>query len=122
MKISNLNVQIVRFVDEHQPGWVACEFQDVEGHRHTVIDKVPILTNEDLRADSAYPKPGTLPCEVLDQWKDSNGAELARISTRYPLDDQSIEGLSEFVVAATQLSPGAHPRMAGSRDVEEEQY
>jgi hypothetical protein len=104
MEVLNLTVEIVRFVDEHQPGWVACEFQDAEGHRHTIIDKVPIFTSEDLRRDSTYPKPGTIPCEILGRWQDATGRELARISTAHPLDDKSAEGLSEFVVEAAQLS------------------
>ena len=104
MEVLNLLVQIVRFVDGHQPGWVACEFEDVEGRRHTLIDKVPIFTSEDLRADSIYPKPGTMPCEILGRWRDANGRELARISTANPLDNKSAEGLSEFVVAVAQLS------------------
>jgi hypothetical protein len=104
MEVLNLAVQIVRFVDEHQPGWVACEFEDVEGRRHTIIDKVPIFTTADLRADSAYPKPGSMPCEILDRWRDASGRELARISTANPLNNKSAEGLSEFVVATAQLS------------------
>jgi hypothetical protein len=103
MKISNLAVRIVRFVDDGFPGWVACEFDDIEGRRHTIIDKVPIFTSDDLGSDSAYPVSGSMPCEVLAPWRDQSGRELARISTENPLDDKSEEGLSEFVVAASEL-------------------
>ena len=41
---ADLAVQIVRFVDECQPGVVACEFVDADGHLHTLIDKVPIFS------------------------------------------------------------------------------
>jgi hypothetical protein len=41
---SQLAVWIVRFVDQHFPGWVECEFIDAEGRRHTVRDKVPVFT------------------------------------------------------------------------------
>ena len=105
--IQNLAVQIVRFVDEHQPGWVECEFADAEGRKHVFTDKVPIFTREDLWTDSVYPRPGTMTCEVLARWRDASGRELARISTANPLDDVSTEGLSEFVVLSTQLSPSA---------------
>jgi hypothetical protein len=100
----NLAVQIVRLVDEDQPGWVACEFDDVEGRRHTIVDKVPIFTADDLGPDSTYPRAGSMPCEVLRRWRDESGRDLALISTERPLDDKSAEGLSEFVVAASQLS------------------
>ena len=102
--IANLSVQIVRFVDSHQPGWVACEFSDSMGRRHTVIDKAPIFSAEDLRKDSAYPRPGKMPCEILLRWKDASGNELAHITIASPLDDKSEEGLSEFVVHETLLS------------------
>jgi hypothetical protein len=102
-KIYNLRVQIMRYVDDSQPGWVACEFEDAEGHRHTLIDKGPIFTSESLRSNSSYPKPGGMPCEVLATWWDSNGRELARISTEYPLYNRSAEGQSEFVVLSSEL-------------------
>jgi hypothetical protein len=103
-QIQSLAVQIVRFVGDDQPGWVECEFKDAEGRRHTLIDKVPIFTGEDLPAGSSYPKPGTLPCETLAHWRDATGRELARISTANPLDDKSAKGLSEFIVLSTQLT------------------
>jgi hypothetical protein len=104
MEVANVLVQIVRFVDGHEPGWVACEFKDAEGRGHTFIDKVPIFTREDIRADSTFPKQGVMPCELLDHWRDMNGRELVRISTGKPLDNKSVEGLSEFVVLAADLS------------------
>jgi hypothetical protein len=100
----NLAVNIVRFTDDHFPGWVASEFMDAEGHRHTIIDKVPGLSLEDLDATSKYPRPGAARCEVLDRWQDSQGRELARISLVRPDGLESTEGLSEFVVISAQLS------------------
>jgi hypothetical protein len=82
---------------------VACEFVDAEGRRHTLIDKVPIFTVELLDATSNYPKPGSVGCEVLNQWEDGKGRKLVRISTAKPFDIESTEGLSEFVVLSTQL-------------------
>ena len=99
MPIEDLAVQIVRFVDESQPGWVEVEFTDAEGRRHTFVDKAPIFTSEFLWVDSSYPKPGEMQCEVLARWRDANGRELARIRTL-----ESAEGLSEFVVLSEQLS------------------
>lgn len=103
--IQNLAVQIVHFVDQHQPGWVECEFADAEGRKHLFTDKVPVFTREDLWTDSAHPRLGSMPCEVLARWRDSSGRELVRISTANPLGDESAEGLSEFVVLSSQLSP-----------------
>ena len=96
-------------MDGSQPGWVACEFKDAQGRRHTIVDKVPAFTSENLRADSAYPRPGILPCEVLSRWRDTSGRDLVRISTANPLGDESAEGLSVFEVEATKVSEGKAP-------------
>jgi hypothetical protein len=75
------------------------------GAGHTFIDKAPVFTSEALDANSVYPRPGVMACEVVERWTASDGRELARISTANPLAGKSAEGLSEFVVAAEQLVP-----------------
>ena len=99
-----LRVEIARFVDDSQPGWVECEFVDADGRRHTLRYKVPIFSTEWLDAASAYPQPGDAGCEVLAQWKGELGREVVRITTARPCDIESSEGLSEFVVLASQLA------------------
>jgi hypothetical protein len=37
----SLRVQIVRFVDEYQPGIVECQFRDADGQMHSAIGKLP---------------------------------------------------------------------------------
>jgi hypothetical protein len=99
-----LALQIVRFVDDSQPGFVECEFVDAAGRRHTLLDKVPIFSHEFLDAHSVYPRPGTANCEVLAQWTDDQGRELARVSTARPFGIESREGLSEFIVLSDQVT------------------
>lgn len=101
----SLAVEVVRFVDETQPGWVACEFQDVEGNRHTFIDKVPIFTAKFLDTTSSYPQLGTVRCEILGRFRDEKNRELAKITTVRPDYVESTDGLSEFTVLSTQLQP-----------------
>jgi hypothetical protein len=96
--LGQLAVQIVRFVDDAQPGWVACEFLDAHGRTHTLIDKAPIFTDKMLEATSVYPQLGSVGCEVLARWKDASGRELLRVSTAKPCWITSTEELSEFVV------------------------
>ena len=100
-----LAVQIVRFVDdEPQPGIVACEFIDANGHRHTLIDKVPMCSGERLDANSTYPQPGAVRCEALGTWHDAHGRDVVRITIGLPDHIESSEGVSEFVVLSDQLS------------------
>jgi hypothetical protein len=108
-KIKSIPVQITRFVDDSFPGWVECEFLDAEGRRHHLIDKVPIFTTELLDATSTYPTEGIVRCEVLERSKDDMRAELVRVTTARPDTVESTEGLSEFVVFATQLHPDPWP-------------
>jgi hypothetical protein len=100
----NLRVSIIRFVDEHQPGFVECEFTDAEGIVHTLTDKVPIFSFEDLWSDSVYPQPGFARCEVLSRSQDSQGRKLARVTIARPDSLESTTGLSEFVVLESQIS------------------
>lgn len=108
-----IRVQIVRFVDDHQPGRVECDFEDADGRRHVVRDKVPIFTCEDVDADSHYPAFGIICCEVLERFKDAAGREVARISTENPWGVEALEGLSEFVVLFEML---ARSQEANTRD------
>ena len=95
----SLSLNIVRFVDDSQPGWVACEFTDADGVLHTLIDKIPIFTSDDIWTDSTYPHPGVAECEVLDSFQDQAGRELVRIDLI-----ESTEGVSEFVVLKSQVA------------------
>ena len=98
-----LSVQIVRFVSrEPQPGVVACEFVDADNRTHTIVDKLAIFTAVDLDDLGPYPTNGVVRCEVLGTWKNPEGRELVRITTRRD-GVESTEGLSEFVVLRKQL-------------------
>lgn len=101
--LSQLVVKIVRFVDDAQPGWVACEFEDADGRRHTLIDKVPIFTDKMLDSSSTYPQDGAAPCRVLSKWSDARVGELVRLTTDLPAAIESTDGLSEFIVHASQI-------------------
>jgi hypothetical protein len=103
---SQLAVWIVRFVDQHFPGWVECEFIDAEGRRHTVRDKVPVFTSETLDSASLYPQEGTISCTALARWRDGRGSELVRITIARPFAIESTDGQTEFIVLAEQVSPG----------------
>lgn len=102
--LPELIVDIVRFVDNNQPGWVECEFTDAEGRRHLIIEKVPGVTSENLDVGSKYPTPGAVRCVVLKRYEDETGRELVCISTASPWSIESTEGLSEFTVPAILIT------------------
>jgi hypothetical protein len=52
-----VTVQISRFVDEHQPGFVECILMDALGESHLFVEKVPVVSTDDLWSTSSYPQP-----------------------------------------------------------------
>ena len=102
-----LAVQISRFVDEYQPGIVECLFVDANGHRHLFIEKVPIVTTENLWSTSSYPRPGTIAGEVEAEWREDDGRVLARVNTERPWGVESTTGETHFVVLASELQHDA---------------
>jgi len=98
----SLTVEISRFVDEHFPGFVECTLIDAAGTRHTIVDKVPIVTLANLSSTSSYPQPGAVRGEVEARW-DGGGRAFVQFSTARPDGVESTSGLSTFVVFAEQV-------------------
>lgn len=77
---------------------------DAEGQRHSFLDKVPMLINGEYDAESEYPAPDALRCEVLKRYRDENGRELVRVSTARPDSIESTGGITEFTVPAVLIT------------------
>lgn len=100
----NIKIQIVRFLGwEPQPGIVEFALTDVQGREYKFVDKIPIVSSEELDETSGYPLPETLACEILSRFRDEHGREFVRITTERPSAVESTEGISEFVVLSSQL-------------------
>lgn len=96
-------VEISRFVDAHQPGFVECTLVDAGGTRHFFLEKLPVVTSANLWSGSNYPQPGVIACEVKEEWLNNDGKALAKISTEQPFGVESNAGLTSFVVLQAQL-------------------
>src|ERR1700733_5668803 len=94
MRMPELRVQIVRFVDEEpQPGIVESQFRDAHGKVHSIIDKIPLFTSAHLWSDSKYPQPGFIECRVLERISSATG-NLARVTVgayHFELTDEGSE-------------------------------
>lgn len=99
-----VTIQITRFIDIAQPGFVECRLIDAEGQAHTFIEKVPIVSQENLHACSAYPRPGKIACIIEKQWEDNSGRKLAQISTEQPDHVESTIGKTCFMVLHALLN------------------
>jgi len=100
-----ISITISRFVDEHLPGFVECELIDAQGERHTFLEKVPIVTRETLWSSSSYPRSGSIPCLVEENWQDESGQLVVSVSTELPFHVESVAGQSNFVVLASDVLP-----------------
>ncbi len=99
-------VQIERFVDEHFPGFVGCSLIDADGMRHDFIEKVPIVSANDLRSDRFSPQPGFIACIIEEKWIDEQGRNLVRVSTEKPWFIESVAGANRFTVLEEQMFVG----------------
>ena len=99
-----VRVEIVRFVDDDQPGFVECRLIDAWGREWSFVDKVPVFSCEDLWADSNYPCSGSIACEIIQRKVDANGREVVTIDTEKPFDVEATEGGYRFDVFPQQLA------------------
>ena len=98
-----LAVKVVRFVDEHQPGFVECVSVDARGEVHSFIEKVPIVSADELWSTSTYPQPGAIDCHVESRWE-ADGKGMVQVNTELPWGVESTAGQTRFIVLAGQVS------------------
>ena len=93
-----VKVDIRRFVDDSQPGWVECVLTDAHGREWFFVEKVPVVSLELLDVNSDYPRPGVIACEVLEKRSCGNGKEVVRIDTERPWRVAATTGEMQFEV------------------------
>lgn len=99
-----VRVEIVRYVSPDNPGWVELRLLDASGVEHRFIEKVPVISLEDLTPDTPYPRPGVIACAVVARRREPGGREVVTVDTEAPWGVESTEGLARFEVLATQLA------------------
>lgn len=106
-----LQVQITRFVDDAQPGWVECRLVDAAGAVHLFVEKGPVVCAHPLDRRSDYPQSGGIACTRVDR----AGLTRVVVDTESPWGVASIAGEHRFTVRAEQVTagpdtdPGGHP-------------
>ena len=98
----SVNVEITRLMDDGQPRSVECKLVDAYGREHLFVEKVPVVSLEDLDAASAYPRPGSIGCEVIER-KFIGGVEVVTINSAIPWGIESVDGEEVFCVRSEQL-------------------
>ncbi len=99
-----IRIKITSFISDDQPGFVECKFNDAWNKEHTVQDKVPIVTEKYLDANSDYPQDGVIACEIIAKWKDKDERTIYSVTTEKPWAVETIDGLKEFDILEEQLT------------------
>ena len=103
-RMIGVRVSITRYLsDEPQPGIVGCEFSDAHGRLWKLVEKTAIVSAEDLDAQTSYPRPGVIACEIIGQRRNEAGREIILIDTERPWSVESVDGSTRFEVARTSL-------------------
>ena len=87
-----------RYCDNHQPGWVECVLPSVDGALHYFVEKVPVVTTDELDETTQFPQPVVLACEIL-----SRDDGQITIDTARPCDIQSTLGSYRFTVSRERI-------------------
>ena len=98
-----IKIEITKFIDSHQPGFVECRLFDAWNNEFTFRDKVPIFTSEDLNEKSNYPKPGIIACFKIKESIDESNQKIITVNTIKPWDVESLDGIQEFEIFENQL-------------------
>lgn len=91
-------VAITRYVFDDFPGFVECELTDAAGVTHRILEKVPVICNQYLDADSSYPSPGVVACEILAT-REEDGRKIVRVNTERPWGVEPLDGTTIFEVS-----------------------
>ncbi len=98
-----IKIIIVRFIDDHQPGFVECTFKDAWNVEHIIREKIPIVTDKKLDINSTYPLEGIIACKHIKKWVDDKGRTLFTVNTDKPWGVQTVDGKTEFDLCLEQL-------------------
>jgi hypothetical protein len=100
--VIGVRVEIRRYVDDHQPGWVECRLTDAHGREWSFTEKVPVVTAENLGAESSYPQRGVVACRIVGH-RTGDALEVVVIDTTEPWGVMATTGETQFEVRPEQL-------------------
>jgi hypothetical protein len=100
-----IKATITHFVpDDDYPDWVRIRLVDAHGREWTILEKVPVVTGEDLNENSDYPRPVVLACEEISR-RMCDGRDVVLIDLDPGWGLQATDGTTRFEVYSDQLCP-----------------
>lgn len=67
------------------------------------LPKVPVITPENLDANSIYPQDGIIACEIVNTRKNQDGKIIVTVDASKPWGIDTIEGITQFDIFEEQL-------------------
>jgi hypothetical protein len=98
-----ITIEITRFVEDSNPGWVECKLIDAFGHEQVFVEKVPIVTTVRLDRESPYPQSGVIACTIIDRRRDDDGRKIVTVDTEEPWGVASVTDKHQFDVLSEQV-------------------
>jgi hypothetical protein len=80
-----------------------CKLFDVYGKEWVFQVKSAIFSSDILNADSNYPQPGVIACEITKSWQGAYGREIVSIDTASPWAVEAVTGETDFDVLREQI-------------------
>ena len=77
--MTHAKIEITRFVDDAQPGWVEAVMVDAWKQKWTFVQKIHSFTDDDLDSESDYPIQGYLECAIVGSYLDRDERLVAVI-------------------------------------------
>lgn len=93
--VTSVVCEIVRWTDDHFPGWVEARLVDADGREWRFEAKAPVFSTEPLTATTAYPVAGAIRCEVA-----AEDPTVGRIT----IDTSSPDGITAVDGVTTRFS------------------
>ncbi len=101
LKIVAIPFSIIGIADESQPGFVECKFQDADGAAHRFIEKVPVVTRQNVSHESIFPILDSLRCVEEGMEQDSKGRSVSIIDIARPWGIKTSDGTIFRVFTST---------------------
>jgi hypothetical protein len=93
-----IEMLMVDYIDD-QPGFAKCRFKDSNGIEINLIEKIPVLTTEQIDENTILPTTISLPGFVSK--KDYETKEIIKFSADYYIED--VDGNSDFMIFRKDL-------------------
>jgi hypothetical protein len=106
--VVDIKVRITRVVDDHQPTFVECVFDDAAGMQHAFHLKLPVVSLAYFVEEADLPMEGTLSATVVALTSDASGRPCAKVDTSRPWHEVSTAGETKFIVPLENLHQVRH--------------